>query len=140
LKGFCYRERCGTKNLRKAKARWVRLLAAATRARGLAGRIGLGAGCWAGEKKRNTGPRRSGGEVFAAARARAALAAGPVGSAGWPDSVFLFSFFILKLQIHFGASNKIGKMQIRYRWIRYEKYFNMRLNLGQKYKVYKTKI
>jgi hypothetical protein len=31
-------------------------------------------------------------------------------------------------------------MQMRYRWIRYEKYFNMRPNLGQKYKLYKIKI
>jgi hypothetical protein len=120
LKGFCYRERCGTKNLRKAKARWVRLLAAATRARGLAGRIGLGAGCWAGEKKRNTGPRRSGGEVFAAARGRRWQLGRSARLAG-PTLFFFFLFFILKLEIHFGASNKIGKMQIRYRWIRYEK-------------------
>jgi hypothetical protein len=52
----------------------------------------------------------------------------------------LFSFFILKLKIHFGASNKIGKIQIRYRWIRYEKCYNMRLNLEQKHNFYKTKI
>jgi hypothetical protein len=54
---------------------------------------------------------------------------------------FVFSFFlILKLEIHFEASYKIGKMQIRYCWIRCEKFFNMGSNLKQKYKLYKTKI
>jgi hypothetical protein len=50
--------------------------------------------------------------------------------------------FILetKLEIHFGASKIVEKIQIRYRWIRYEKYFNIRLNLEQKYKIYKIQI
>jgi hypothetical protein len=63
------------------------------------------------------------------AAARAALAAGPprAGLVGLAGPIF----FLLKMEIHFGVSNKIGKMQIRYRWIRYEKHFNMRLHLGQ---------
>jgi hypothetical protein len=67
------------------------------------------------------------------------------GGAGWAARAGLVDlagpilFFLLKLEIHFGVSIKIGKMQMRYRWIRYEKYFNMRLNLEQKYKLYKTK-
>jgi hypothetical protein len=40
-------------------------------------------------------------------------------------------FFLLKLEIHFVASNKIRKIQIRNRWIRREKYFIMRSNFVQ---------
>jgi hypothetical protein len=108
-------------------------------------RRGLGA-AW--EKRKRIGPGAWPGGV---GRERAGWA----GSAGWAarrvivargaswavrPGRFFFLFFILKLEIHFEASNKIGNMQIRYRWIRYEKSFNMRLNLEQKYKLYKTKI
>jgi hypothetical protein len=53
---------------------------------------------------------------------------------------FCFFCFYNKIGNTLWCLKKIGKMQIRYRWIRYEKSFNMRSNLEQKYKLYKTKI
>jgi hypothetical protein len=100
---------------------------------GRCGRVGCGA--------RGLGELRWLGRgigVVALAAARGRRWVGRASWAGRPGRSD--SFFLLKLEIHFGVSNKIGKMQMWYRWIRYEKYFNMRLNLEQKYKLYKTKI
>jgi hypothetical protein len=74
------------------------------------------------------GPDRPGGRRRAACRARAsgtgaAARAGPFGLAA------SFFFVFQKLKIQFEASKKIRKMQIRYRWIHYEKCFNVTLNL-----------
>jgi hypothetical protein len=65
------------------------------------------------------------------------VAVAGVGPHGRPRP--LFFFFETKFEIHFGASEIIGKIQIRYRWIRYEKYFNIRLNLEQNIKFIKPK-
>jgi hypothetical protein len=81
--------------------------------------------------------RKAGGKLGLAEWAGVASAAGLLGRSGR----HALSFFLKqKLKIHFGASNKIEKMQMRYRWIRYEKYFNMRQNFKQKYKPFKIEI
>jgi hypothetical protein len=50
---------------------------------------------------------------------------------GSADSAF---FFNRNWKYYFGGSKIIGKIQMRYCWIRYEKYFNMRSNLRRKRK------
>jgi hypothetical protein len=85
------------------------------------------------------------GQGLAWAGRPAEWAVAPCGARGralgrWAGVAGALFFFYQKFEIHFEASNKIRKMQIRYRWNRYEKYFNMRLNLEQNYKLYKTKI
>jgi hypothetical protein len=70
--------------------------------------------------------------------------AGEWAGAGWParaGPVGLAALFFSEIGNTFLENKKIiRKTQIRYRWIRYEKYFNMKPNLKQKYKLYKIKI
>jgi hypothetical protein len=64
---------------------------------------------------------------------------GPVWQVGWFGPFFIFLLKSRKLKYIFGGTKLIIKRQIRYRWIRHEKYFIMRPNLEQKYFFIKSK-
>jgi hypothetical protein len=86
-------------------------------------------GRWgAGLKKKEEKKGKEPGEAGWAGPGEARVEWAALGRAG-PFRPGRSYFFLLKLEIHFGASNKIGKMQIRYHWIRREKCFNVRSNL-----------
>jgi hypothetical protein len=60
--------------------------------------------------------------------------------AGMSGCAILSSLFFQNSKIHFWRNkNNWKKKKKKYRWIRYDEYFNMRPILGQKYELYKIK-